>query len=335
MTQLGEAVDDPDLFLERNHSKDTCPWHEQFTVSAEEMEEEDPHGDTPDAMPPNAGAKLKRSLEKAEQPHPDDESKCTVDIEYLPGAKKYFTAGRKRKVVQLYEQAEDDDKVKPYKLQYAPHHLIPGNESLKNSEVAPWLGEHKYIKKFAESSHIKKDKGSVGYNVNCHENGVWLPSPYALSNKNGWPSEEGMDVLKKRGGVDLATTEEFKKAYVARSIEVSGGHQFHMRHVGYSDFVRKVLDEIGSRLYFMTQGLCPEAPEEAKGKEKFDPPFGLPARLHVLSANLKRHLLGDQPGKPESVWHDPLFTDEMTKEYALDKKNLKYTKAKLKVDKVL
>ena len=46
-----------------------------------------------------------------------------------------------------------------------PHHLIPGNESLKPSKILDWIFESK-----------GKVKADVGYDVTNHRNGKWLPS---------------------------------------------------------------------------------------------------------------------------------------------------------------
>src|SRR6185503_4268509 len=138
----------------------------------------------------------------------------------------------------------------PYDLQYAPHHLIPGNESLKGNAVVCFLGDDPSIEEFkGGQSSVIKEGFSTGYDVNLAENGVWLPSPYALSMKNEWPSAPGINVIKKRKGIDLAeTTESFKHAYVAESIEETG-RQFHMRHKEYSTEVQNILGAIAERLF--------------------------------------------------------------------------------------
>jgi hypothetical protein len=318
MTQLGESIDPEDVLSTEDHNEKTCPWHQKIQGQGSEMEEPIPDDDAPDAIPANEGGKLGKNLTAAGDTTPDAKS---VTISYEKGSKLRYKAGRKTKTVQTYHESDDDAE---YDLQYAPHHLIPGNESLKNSGVVPFMGDKSSVKKYSGGSHIKKNQ-FIGYDVNSAKNGVWLPSPYALSNKNGWPAEQGMDVLKRRPNIDLSETEDFKDAYVAASITESGNLQFHMRHVDYSDYVRKTLDAIAEKLAGMASGNCPIAAMSASEDGQFDAPYGLVGRLNVLSANLKRHLIG-------KIWREPLFTDELTKKYAQD---LRGTKKSLKITKVM
>jgi hypothetical protein len=274
-------------------------------------------------MPPNDGGELGKHMTAAKDkpPKPD-----TIDVSYEPGVKVKFKAGKKSKVVQTYEESTNDE---TYALQYAPHHLIPGNESLKGSHIVPFMGDDNAIGEFAEgqSSHIK-DGFSIDYDVNQADNGVWLPSPYALSMANTWPSEPGINVIKKRKTVKLAqSTEAFKAAYVAASIECCD-RQFHMRHKEYSTEVQTVLNMIAEKMGLMCMGECPIAAASASAGDKIDPPMGLPARLKVLSENLRRLLTGP-------VWRDPIFTDSASKEYATDLKNMKKTKAEGRITGVM
>jgi A nuclease family of the HNH/ENDO VII superfamily with conserved AHH len=172
-------------------------------------------------------------------------------------------------------------------LQWAPHHLIPGNASLKGSNIAPFLGDDTVISKFKKGTASKiKDKQSVGYDVNSGANGVWLPSPYALSMKGKWP-----------------TNPAAKLAYVEAAIDQNGGNsQFHMCHTLYSLKVREVLDLIGDKLELITtSNKCEKANTNAG--DKFDAPRGLNARLNALSGKMNRFLTGP-------VWREPLFTDD-------------------------
>lgn len=242
---------------------------------------------------------------------------------YLQGTTLRFKQGCKLKTVQTY--SKENDCIYCYDLQYAPHHLIPGNESLKGSGVVPFLGDENAIRHYGQTSYIK-DGLSANYDVNHAKNGVWLPSPYALSMSNQWPSDDGLEIVKKRKGQRIANeTEALRMAYVAAAIEAAGGRQFHMRHEIYSKEVRKALDAIGKRLKIMMRGACPIA---AKSKEngKIDPPMGLTARLNVLSDNLRRLVTG-------SVWRPPIFTDKLTQRYAEER--LVSTGAKGDVKQVL
>lgn len=323
MAQVGEPISVSEFISTEIHNEKTCPWHEDAPQgAAQPMEEQTPNEDV-DTMPSNLGTKLGENLGKKE----NDE----VWIDYKPGATLTYEVSvkgrKKKKIVQEY--GFDEELEICYELQYAPHHLIPGNESLKGSSVVPFLGDDDVIKNFkkALTSQIKEKK-TVGYDVNHAENGVWLPSPYALSMSNQWPSLGGIAQIRKRRGdkVIADETEDFKHAYVAAAVYVSGNRQFHMRHVDYSNEVRKVLEKIGDRLRLMTSGNCPVA---SGGKEtgKFDPPMGLKGRLNLLSANLKRLLIG-------KIWRPPMYTDDkLMQEYVKSLSSL--PGAKGKIDKII
>jgi hypothetical protein len=301
--EVMEPVTGPQMLNDQVHNKDTCPWHKDGKKTAKKMKKVDPDDDG-HSMAPNDGGELGRNMKDAKDVPP---KKDFVSIYYAQGAQLKWKAGKKNKVVRSYEESEDEEQ---YGLQYAPHHLIPGNESLKGSGVVPFLGDDDTISEFTgegQSSYIKEGF-SIGYEVNFAENGVWLPSPYALSNANEWPSEPGIKVIKKRKGEDYAQqAEDFKTAYVAASIQASGGRQFHMRHEKYSKEVRKLLDVIGERLAKMCEKSCPIA-AGSEDDGKFDPPPGLRGRLAVLSNNLRRLTSGPR-------WQSPLYTDDMTEDF--------------------
>jgi hypothetical protein len=306
MTQLGEAVEVAD-FVNDVHTESTCPWHQEGPKNKKKMAALDPDDDI-ETMPPNDGGTLGRNLTSAEKPKAD-----SLLIKYAPGEVLTYEVGKKKKVIaaQSYEATLSGEEYE-YDLQYAPHHLIPGNESLKGSELIAWMGDSDSISEFAgkRTSRIKEGF-SIGYDVNAAANGVWLPSPYALSMQNKWPAKPAILVTKKRKRAGVAAEmEDFKIAYVAASIAASGGRQFHMRHLKYSDKVVEILKTIAQRLSLMADGACPLV-ASSNDADKFDPPAGLVARLDVLSANLSRLLTG-------TVWRPPLFADAMTEEYAKD-----------------
>ncbi|WP_444993946.1 hypothetical protein [Aliikangiella sp. IMCC44359] len=318
--QLGESISIPEFFNDEKHSEKTCPWHsEEKEAKPDQMELQAPDEDT-DIMPANLGTKLGKNLGKKENKEVWVQYKADALVKWEVGVKK------KEKVAQTYTY--DDEWLYCYELQYAPHHLIPGNESLKGSKVVAFLGDNNVIthyKKGGISTKIK-DNQSVGYDVNQRLNGVWLPSPYALSMSNKWPSTDGMKVILKRlGKTFYEQSEEFKHAYVAEAIRVSNGAQFHMRHVDYSNEVKKALNKMGEKLKLMAGGECPEA-SKSKDDGKFDAPKGLGGNLNKLSGNLKRFLTG-------SVWRAPLYTDKVLMEEYV--KSLKQTKKKGQIDKIL
>jgi hypothetical protein len=321
--ELGEPVSPPDMGVSDSHSESTCPWHNKDEAKADPMDAADPDDDAKASMPANDGGKLGKNLTKGGE---DPPAQRTVDVYYGEGA-AIFEAGKKS--IQPY--VGSTSKV-TYDLQYAAHHLIPGNESLKGSELVQYLGDDDVINHFkgGQSSKIKKGK-SAGYDVNNAGNGVWLPSPYALSMVNNWPGNTGISALKKRKGFDInviRSTEDFQIAYIAASIEASGTpRQFHMRHNIYSKKVKDLLKAIATRLKAMTGSECPIAGKKSSDG-KFDPPMGIMSRLNVLSANIKRFVVG-------SSWRDELFTDASNKKYLDDLNVLKTAGLRPPTDRVI
>lgn len=320
MTQLGEGIDIGMFVGDDNaHSESTCPWHKKSNASATEMEEQAPDEDTHGAIPANLGSKLGENMNAANTPPP---SANKVWIPYQPfGTVAYMEAGR-RKRVQVYEQVSADEY--EYPLQYAPHHLIPGNESLKGSKIVPFMGDNTVISKYKKGQATKIKTGySIGYNVNDAKNGVWLPSPYALSNSNVWPSIPGIKAILKRKGVAFADeTEEFKQAYASAAIEIAGNRQFHMRHEDYSREVRKILDAMAAKIKLLA-AKCAKA-QDGEEDGKFEPPYALKDKLHGLSSRLRRLLIGP-------TWREPLFTDDLTVEYTKSLKKVRASTRGLRV----
>lgn len=331
--EIGEAVTDvSEFFSAEVHDEKTCPWHAlgdapptQEMLPQEPDEDAEPPvplvgegalvkrmkaakdlpplADKLHLIPETDGGVLGKKLKSAEDvPPPAD----TVSLHFETG--DVIEQASKRVRTQSYNPHED---AFPYDLQYAPHHLIPGNESLKGSAVVPFMGDDNSIKNYKSprmTSRIK-DGRSIGYDVNAAENGVWLPSPYALSNKKLWPTGPGLAALLKGPDKEIGKqTTFFKLDYVAAAIEASGGRQFHMRHKPYSDKVRQTLQAMGERLKVMADVACPLA-KNSKDQDKCAPPLGLTARLNALSENLRGLLT-------KSVWRPPLYTDSLTEEYA-------------------
>lgn len=321
MTQLGEAID-VGVFVsdDEKHSEATCPWHKKAdSESANPMDPQETDEDSHGSIPDNMGKKLGNNLKKAKEDPPPAE---LVQIAYKAGAVLAFKAAGKNKRVQTYESVQTE--IYDYKLQYAPHHLIPGNESLKGSEVLVYMGDDSVIQNYepTEASLIKTGK-SINYDVNAAENGVWLPSPYALSNSNKWPSQEGIEVILMRmGQVAVDQVESFKKAYVAASIETAGHRQFHMRHEKYSHKVQAILNAMGDKINLLATK-CPVA-NDGKEEEKLDPPAGLKDKLNNLSSRLKTLLIG-------GIWRSPFFTDDLSAEYATGLQRVRRSTRKFRV----
>jgi hypothetical protein len=324
--EIGEPVDPPEFVSSDRdlHDENTCPWCQpkEKQGASEKMVVEDPPDDVVGAIPPNDGGKLGRNMRNAGNPEPE----LTVTLVYRKGSVIRFESGRKAKVFPVYQSTPSDD-TEDYEVQFAPHHLIPGNASLKGSVVVPFMGDADSISEYAkgQASKIKKG-GFVGYDINSAANGEWLPSPYALSMRNDWPAERDVEVLKKRSGLDFGeVTEAFKAAYVAAAIEGSG-RQFHMSHAKYSKKVQAILRAVGERLALMSMNaICPVAKAGKSENGMFEPPYGLVARLNVLSNNLRRLTTG-------GTWRPPLYADRRTEEYA---KDLAEAKAEFVVERVI
>jgi hypothetical protein len=158
-------------------------------------------------------------------------------------------------------------KLKQHVVTPNPHHLVPGNESLKVSNLLEWL---------FEGDKINAD---VGYDVNNAKNGVWLPSNNSMRSTS--PQRQGANW----------DNPALKKAYVIAAMDKAHGH-FHDRHgTPYSDFVTKILNKIADRL----NGIkhldvnCPYQTERA-GDGRFKPPLYLYTRLNGVSTRLKTYL---------------------------------------------
>lgn len=305
MPQIGEAVSPPEFISSLDHDENTCPWHGRAKDSADPMPPTD--GEDDGVMPENLGGKLKENM--SEKPPAADKVRVSFrTVKSLP-----YTIKVKGEIKERFQPVFQDAEPEEYDLQYAPHHCVPGNESLKNSPVVPFLGCDAVIANFKGKGLTSKivDRKTVGYDVNCAENGVWLPSPYAISmGSNLWGAEEGLKALRKSGfGLDAVNmVMNFRSSYVERAIEASGGRQFHMRHLAYSNFVRKILEEIGRKLRLLAAGGCPIIGEKKQG-DKFEPPMGLPGRLNLLSGEMRTLLVG-------KVWRPPVFADGNTLAYA-------------------
>jgi hypothetical protein len=254
-------------------------------------------------MPNNSGKKLGNSLKADKKPAPQGE---TVSVYYAQGAMVQYPAGKnKKKKMRIYGETVDSV---DYDLQYAPHHLIPGNESLKGSQVVQFLGAASVITHFKGdgADSCIKPKMSVGYDINSGLNGEWLPSPYALSMSNEWPAAEGIEALYKSDARAALIAENFKMAYASASIN-HAGKQFHMRHAEYSAKVREILDAMGSKMKLLAVK-CPESKDE--NDDKFNPPGALKAKLETLSGKLRGLVTGSVTG-----WHNPLFVDSSNAKY--------------------
>jgi hypothetical protein len=112
-----------------------------------------------------------------------------------------------------------------YPVTCAAHHLIPAQESLKKHPILDFMCQKGQTQDFRngkeaapEAVGTSKVWGSVGYNVNGANNGVWLPGNYAVGAGKG-----GIEVWKSRSS-DKRKTISDKEALEnwLRAIDDSG-----------------------------------------------------------------------------------------------------------------
>lgn len=168
-------------------------------------------------------------------------------------------------------------KVQGYNLIPNPHHLVPGNESLKESDIQEWI---------FESDKIEAD---IGYDVNNYMNGIWLPSNNEMRGDGGW--------------------EGIKAQYAIRAMRATKLH-FHDRHVTYSKFVTKILNKIAARMDGAKDITvdCPYNKKKGAGG-KFKPPYYLYWRINGVSTRLRGYLSAGAQRQ------DFVYTSELVKEY--------------------
>jgi hypothetical protein len=175
----------------------------------------------------------------------------------------------------------------PHASSVAPHHLIPGNGSLKESS---FFKKKKYLWKDGEA------KGNIGYNVNAASNGVWLPGNYAVRPWTG-------------------RSEPFQIDYSeAAMLEWRG--QFHDAHESYNQFVEGVLNKIYDKLERQESIVCEKAKaSKNNAEEDKDPLVALVSRLHTVSLRMRRMLV-----LPTSNWKANVWTSRFAKAFMSSRK---------------
>lgn len=158
----------------------------------------------------------------------------------------------------------------------AAHHLVPGNASLKPSTIV------KYISKTKQ--HIQEN---IGYNVNGHHNGIWLPGSYAVR-----AATDNTPVEDTSWGDVPVEEPDFQEAYVRAVVRKARGAMFHDTHATYSKNVLNILDEAAAKIEKKPGDYhCDDCKELAKGKGgKLPPPYWVNGAMSGLSGWLKRRL---------------------------------------------
>ena len=189
---------------------------------------------------------------------------------------------------------------KNYTMTYNAHHLLPGEASWPHTALKKWMDTE------AEGSKVRFD---IGYDVNCHENGLDLPSSDAM--EGNWTTS------------GAGRTENFQRRYAFAAIRVTRPiRQFHDSHEAYSEFAIKVLDKIAAVLdarHHAGDAGCGEDDCPGKQGEKYPPPIEtVPFRVRGACQRLASALSGSAEN-----WNKPVFTSK----FALMYKNRKLTQA--------
>jgi hypothetical protein len=166
------------------------------------------------------------------------------------------------------------------------HHVIPGNE-IWNDKGHPL---HAWIAKDAKGSRVR---GDIGFDTNCEENGIYLPSNKKVPD---WGQQ--------------APDTQLQYATAAMSIE-GNERQFHDSHKAYSEFVWNVLEKIAAKIDRHAGGKgCGHQDCGGRGNEKYAPPIGVLARLLSITERIKPRLCG-----APATWRLPIMTSRFAMMY--------------------
>lgn len=268
MTEVGERVAEAENVAHPNHSEETCAFHNkdkptsELNVLTDDLDEdalEFPGVAMAGLAHRNSAARLGSNLRKEGFDQPEG----TVRI-----------AGIDRDLP----------------VHTAAHHLIPGNASLKDSQLKP---------------HLHQDgmaTGNIGYDINNHQNGVWLPGNYALR------GEDGLASWGPEGAGFVAKYSQPPEVYAFAAIR-KFGRQFHDAHEDYSAFVTRTLDLLAKKLEDTENLWCPEAQKQPKDPKERQMKM-LVARLNTVSLRMKTML--ENPGPN---WKVNVYTSKFSKKY--------------------
>lgn len=251
---------------------------------------------------------------------------------YSPGSLRSANAATRENWPVSIRLSDDDIRKLPVRC--AAHHLIPAQESLKDSRLVPFM-VHRDTPEDVKGGSVKgvlwRD---VGYNVNGSENGVFLPGSYAVGGGRGglrvWstadePDHEQEDLPENAdnceaafltGNPDAIDEHTPKWQYVKQAMRLTPG-QFHDRHADYSREVQLKLDGIAKTLakQYKDRERSVECPCEEcrKSRDKwkdagYPPPAALVARLNTVSSRFALYLNG-------SAWAMNLYTSKWCKAY--------------------
>ncbi|ABC32361.1 hypothetical protein HCH_05706 [Hahella chejuensis KCTC 2396] len=255
--ELGEPITEPEIASE-NHDESCYFCRQQPELTEEVNELTDDIDEDQEAMDGSLG----------DYKFKNDAGKLGRALGGKPNARKVTIGG------------------KTFDAAVAAHHLIPGNASLKESEIMAYL-------------HIDgKAAGNIGYNVNSMPNGVWSPGNYGVRPWGG----EGK-AFKAKHGIEpkdfaFAAMDEWRC-------------QFHDAHEKYSIFVRGVLDKIADKLRDQETIWCPEQKHKEQEQTQI---FALVSRLNTVSTRMKRMLRF-----PTRNWKENVYTSRFVRMYMIEK----------------
>jgi hypothetical protein len=255
--QMLESVALPGLVMEKS---DPCWYCEEDTPESSDIknkEKENPSSPTgprrgPENSRTNCASKLGVALAG-----PGNEPLPTWKIKHKVDSEDPIDAGAETNIVP------------------AAHHLLPGNASVnKAASLHPfmwWAGKN-----------TLNLWGEIGYDINCHQNGVWLPGNYAVRKKTEF--KKTWSKFK----------DPFKDAYSKAAMLAAGNLQLHDAHPAYNGKVLQTLSDVGDKLQKQVKKKPDKCPvcEKALKKEnqKVRPPYGLVNRLHRLSKEHRKAL---------------------------------------------
>lgn len=272
--------------LPEDHSEKTCPWHNKTPGKSKALDCADTEEDA---------LAIRQGVFDLEN------SSGTLGDNLTPKPKRFevhlkYREAKKKKIVKIgsedkeITEYEEDSTENAYYASYSAHHIIPGNDALKQHPVLRWVGHQSKLGKYGEGIQSELAEGEfIGYDVNGGANGVWLPGPYPLSRTGKWTNKDYAS----------ATAVSFKRAYAFAVMDVAK-RQFHFHHDQYSDKVKLLLAKIDARL----ESYAPACQKDKRGKpaKPYKAPHGLVAKLNRISDRMRPLLDGRR-------WHPEIYTD--------------------------
>jgi hypothetical protein len=182
------------------------------------------------------------------------------------------------------QQSPSERRPRPYPIFSDPvhgdysceaHHLISGNQAMKNEPIEEWLCKSK--------GKIVKD---TGYSINNSDNGVWLPSIPDKYKSGEWGSkkyDEKYEIAKK--AMDSNKGQFHKGPHDITDPE----DPFGKYHISYKDYLKKELQKLHDRIRLWASGcfLCEKIDME---NGPFKPNYKLHNMLDRLSDKVKDDL---------------------------------------------